>query len=69
MLGLADRIVATNERQLRAGSDRVAELFAQVRTRLAVTLVLTLGLGCLLALFTTRRILALEAEAAISFVT
>jgi signal transduction histidine kinase len=63
MLGLADRIAATNERQLRAGSERVADLFAQVRARLAVTLVLTLGLGCLLALFSTRRILALEEEA------
>ena len=67
MLGLADQIAATNERQLRAGSDRVAELFAQVRARLAFTLALTLGLGCLLALFSTRRILALESEAGSQF--
>ena len=49
------------------GSQRVAELFAQVRTRLAVTLALTLGLGCLLALFSTRRILAFEGEAGSRF--
>jgi signal transduction histidine kinase len=64
MLGLADQIALTNEGQLSAASQRVAELFSRVRTRLVITLILTLGIGVLLALFSSRRILALERQAA-----
>ena len=41
----------------------MAELFGRARTRLAVTLLLTLGLGSLLAVLSSRRILALERQA------
>lgn len=64
MLGLADQIQSVNERQLDAGNLRVAALFSEFRTRLALTLGVTLVLGALLALFASRRILELEAQAA-----
>ena len=63
MLALADQIADINERQLQAGSARVDELFAQARTRLVLTLGLTLSIGFLLALFSRRRVLALEMQA------
>ena len=64
LLALADQIAATNERQLKAGSERVAVLFARARLRLTITLMLTLALGILLALYSSRRVLALQNQAA-----
>jgi len=62
MLGIADQIRALNEAQLNNGKTRVEALFSQFQRRLAVTVALTIGLGLLLAAFSTRRILGLEAE-------
>lgn len=64
MLGLADQIESVNERQMDAGNLRVAALFSEFRTRLSFTLVVTLVLGGLLAVFASRRILDLEGQAA-----
>jgi signal transduction histidine kinase len=64
MLALADQIANINERQLRAGSDRVDELFTQAQTRLFLALGLTLAIGSLLAIFSSRRVLALERQGA-----
>jgi signal transduction histidine kinase len=64
MLALADQIQAVNERQVSAGNQRVAALFYEVRTRMGVTLAITLALGVLLAIFASRRILDLEGQAA-----
>jgi signal transduction histidine kinase len=63
MLGIADRIRALNEAQLNQGKLRVERTFTDFRRRLTVTLGLTIGLGLLLAAFSIRRILGLEAEA------
>jgi len=60
MLGIADQIRDINEAQLNAGKIQVARIFTQIRRRLIVTIGLTIGLGLLLAMFTVRRILALE---------
>jgi signal transduction histidine kinase len=64
MLGLADQIEGVNERQMEAGNLRLAALFSEFRARLSVTLVVTLVLGTLLAMFASRRILDLEGQAA-----
>ena len=64
MLALADQIQGVNERQMDAGNQRVAALFAEFRTRLVVTLAVTLAVGALLAIFASRRILDLEGQAA-----
>jgi signal transduction histidine kinase len=64
MLGIADQIAGISESQLNAGKLRVAATFADFRRRLIITIGLTIGLGLLLAAFTTRRILRLEAETA-----
>lgn len=64
MLGLADQIQGVNEHQMDAGNQRVAALFSEFRTRLSVTLVVTLALGAILAVFASRRILDLEGQAA-----
>ena len=64
MLALADQIQAVNERQMDAGNLRVAALFSEFRTRLSVTLAVTLALGALLAVFASRRLLDLEGQAA-----
>jgi signal transduction histidine kinase len=64
MLGIADQIRALNEAQLNDGKIRVGELFAQFQRRMAATVVLTIGLGVVLAAFSTRRILGLESEGA-----
>ena len=60
MRGLADQIQAVNERQMNAANRRVDALFSEFRTRLAVTLVIALVLGGLLAVFASWRILDLE---------
>jgi len=64
MLALADQIQGVNERQMDTGNQRVAALFSEFRTRLVLTLAVTLALGALLAIFASRRILELEGQAA-----
>ena len=67
MLGLADQIQSVNERQLDTGNQRLDALFSEFRTRLTVTLAVTLVLGGLLAVFASRRILDLEGQSASRF--
>ena len=67
MLGLADQIQGVNERQMDAGNLRVTALFSEFRTRLTITLAVTLALGGLLAVFATRRILDLEGQATLRY--
>jgi signal transduction histidine kinase len=67
MLGIADQIRELNEAQLNQGKLRVEQTFTDFRRRLTVTLGLTIGLGLLLAAFSIRRILGLEAEEATHF--
>jgi signal transduction histidine kinase len=67
MLGIADQIRALNESQLNEGKMRVEQTFSNLRQQLTVTLGLTIGLGLLLAAFSIRRILGLEAEASTHF--
>ncbi len=62
MLGLADAISALNERQLTTGNGQVSDLFSSFRVRLSLTLIVTLGLGLLLASYSMSRILSLERE-------
>jgi signal transduction histidine kinase len=62
MLSLADEIDEVNRRQVSTGNARLTDLFSEFRYRLIVTLMLTLALGSLLAVFATRRILALESQ-------
>lgn len=64
MLGIADQIGALNESQLEAGKTRVHESFSRFRARLAITLGLTIGLGCILAAFSYLRIVQLESVTA-----
>ncbi|HUS06638.1 MAG TPA: MCP four helix bundle domain-containing protein, partial [Bryobacteraceae bacterium] len=63
MLTIADQIASVNERQLADRNERMAELYAQLRSRMALTISLTLALGLALAAFSVRRILRLENEA------
>jgi signal transduction histidine kinase len=63
MLELASQIEGIDDRQVDAANQRVAVLFASFRTRLIVTLAVTLALGLLLATFTAQRILELERHA------
>ena len=67
MLGLADQIQNVNELQLDTGNQRVDALFSEFRTRLTVTLAVTLAIGGLLAVFASRRILDLEGQSASRF--
>jgi signal transduction histidine kinase len=62
MLGIADQIGAINESQLNSGKARVEDLFSGFRRRLAIAIGLTMVLGLLLAGFSMRKILSLEAE-------
>jgi signal transduction histidine kinase len=67
MIGIADQIRAINESQMTAGKALVDETFARHRRWLTVTVGLTIGLGLLLAAFSMRRILGLEAGTASHF--
>jgi signal transduction histidine kinase len=67
MLSMADRIAALNEQQLTAGNGEVVSLLLRFRTRLLGTLIAALLLGFALALFSTRRILALEDQARLRY--
>jgi signal transduction histidine kinase len=66
MLGIADQIRSLNEAQLNDGKSRVEALFGQFQRRMAITVILTIGLGLVLAAFSTRRILGLEKEGAVA---
>jgi signal transduction histidine kinase len=61
MLDIADQIGAINESQMQAGKDRVEQTFSSMAKRVAITIALTIGLGLVLAAFTTGKILGLEA--------
>jgi len=63
MLDVAGKIAEINEQQLNAGNERASELLTRFRARLAVTLFAALALGLGMAVFSTRRILQLEARA------
>jgi signal transduction histidine kinase len=67
MLFTADRISALNEQQLTAGNGEVVSLLLRFRTRLLGTLIVALLLGFSLALFSTRRILALQDQARLRY--
>ena len=62
MLRIADQIGQLNEAQLSSGKVREEQTFAHFRRNLTATIGLTIGLGILLAVFVTRRILTLEKE-------
>jgi signal transduction histidine kinase len=64
MLAIADQIGAINESQLNAGKRKVEQTFLQSKRRLLFTIALTIGLGLVLAAFSIRNILSLEAETA-----
>jgi len=64
MLGIADQIADISESQLNTGKLLVATTFSDFRRRLIITIGLTVGLGLLLAAFTTGKILRLETETA-----
>jgi signal transduction histidine kinase len=57
MLAIADQIGRFNEAQLDSGKVAVQRGFRQFRSRLMVTVVLTIGLGFVLAIFSIRKIL------------
>jgi len=62
-LEIADRIASVNERELNNGDERLKDIFDRFRYRLGLMLAITLGIGVLLALATTRRILNLARDA------
>jgi len=62
-LEIADRIGAVNEQELSNGDEQVRETFDRFRFRLGVMLAVTLGIGALLALATTRHVLRLARDA------
>ncbi|MFN7998295.1 MAG: sensor histidine kinase [Bryobacteraceae bacterium] len=62
-LEIADRIGAVNEKELSTGDERLREIFDRFRVRLGIMLATTLGVGLLLAVATTRRILRLARNA------
>jgi signal transduction histidine kinase len=64
MLAIASQIGQLNEAQLDAGKRGVQQTFAQLRSRLLIAIGLTIGLGFVLAWFSVRSILKLEATAA-----
>jgi len=63
MLDISNRIAAINEQQLNGGNARDAALLSSFQTRLAVTLLITILLGAGMAMFSTWKILKLEAQA------
>jgi signal transduction histidine kinase len=63
MLAIAGRIANINEQQLNAGNRRVDYLLSEFQSRLAMILLATLLLGSGMAVFSTWKILRLEARA------
>jgi signal transduction histidine kinase len=61
MLAIADQIGRFNEAQLNSGKAAVQRTYGQFRNRLMITVGLTITLGIMLAIFSTRKILKLEA--------
>jgi len=66
-LEIADRIGAVNERELNNGDERLKGIFDQFRYRLGLMLAITLGIGAVLALATTRHILHLARDAELRY--
>ena len=64
LVATADQIAAINEHRLNERILQVTELFAGLRRRVGITILIALLLGGLLAAFTTRRVLAYENAAA-----
>lgn len=62
-LEIADRIAAVNEQELNNGDERLKQIFDRFRSRMGLMLAITLGIGLLLALATTRHILRLAGDA------
>ena len=60
MLAIADQIRRFNEAQLTSGKVAVQLSYQQFRSRLLITIGLTIALGLVLAIFSTRKILKLE---------
>ena len=60
MLAIADQIRRFDEAQLTSGKVAVQLSYQQFRSRLLITIVLTIALGFVLAIFSTRKILELE---------
>ena len=60
MLAIADQIRRFNEAQLNSGKVAVQLSYQQFRSRLLITIGLTIALGFVLAIFSTRKILKLE---------
>ncbi len=67
MLSIADQIGAINETQLNAGETSVHQTFNRFSRRLIITLLLTVGLGLVLAGFSVRKILGLEKDTSAHF--
>jgi len=63
MLAIADRIGYINEQQLNAGNHRVDSLLSEFQSQMAIILLATFLLGSAMALFSTWKILRLEAQA------
>ena len=64
MLAIAEQIGRLNETQLESGKVAVQGAFRQFQRRLMIALGLTISLGLVLAVFSTRKILKLEATSA-----
>lgn len=64
MLNIADQIRSIDESQLNTAKGRMRTTFLGFQRRLVLTLGLTMGIGLLLAVFATRKILELERETA-----
>ena len=62
-LEIADRIAGVNEQELNNGDERLKDIFDQFRYRLGLMLAITLGIGVVLAVATTRHILHLARDA------
>ena len=63
-LAIADEIGRMNQAELNVGKTTIQKGFQQLRRRLRWTILLTIGLGLLLAAFSMRRILGLETKTA-----
>ncbi|MDE3196000.1 MAG: MCP four helix bundle domain-containing protein [Acidobacteriota bacterium] len=64
MIGIVDQISTLNEHELNTRILLITDLFAGFRIRIAITMLVALGMGLALALFSGRRILLYEREAA-----
>ena len=67
IVAITDRIGISATEGLEAGELRVAAAYRQYRSRLTITIGLTIGLGLLLAAFSIRQIFELEKETAMRY--